>query len=104
MTSSKELIRKRSEYYAFKERVNILKSELKSSLSAISLASSKANETYTLDGEQMDHYKLKEIQRALENHYNVISTRTLPAIDYKISRLSNEIEQAIADEIAAAKI
>ena len=104
MASSKELIRKRSEYYAFKERVNMLKYELKNSLDAITVANIKANDSYTLDGELLDRNKLKEIKSIIESQYNVISTRTIPAIDYQISKLSNDIEKAIAAEIAAANV
>lgn len=104
MASSKELMNKRSEYYAFKEKVNMLKYELKSSLDAIAAANAKANESYTYNGELLDGNKLKKMQNIIENQYNIISTRTIPAIDYQISKLSNDIENAIAAEIAEANV
>ena len=102
MASSAELIRKRSDYYAFKENVNIILSDLRGSLSAVTAAYNKVLDTYTLDGESLDKGKLQAMRDKLESHCNTISSRTLPAIDSAISKLSTQIEQALAAEAAKA--
>ena len=104
MASSSELIRKRSEYYAFKENINILKEQIKKSLSALTIATNKVSEVYTIDNEEGDNYKLKKLRDQLQEQYNILISRTIPAIEYKISRLSTEIENAIAEEIARARL
>ena len=104
MSKSSDLSNKRSIYYAFKENINNTASQKKSIVDELDSPIKSIVETYIIDEDSGDKYKLKRIQAELKEKYNLLITQTIPAIETKISSITKEIEAAIREEEEARKL
>lgn len=97
MASSKELIRKRSKYYALRDDVNnILRQTLKTYSSLTN--ADKLKDSFTIDGESADNGKISDIRVDIGNINDKLKNIIIPEINYKINSLSRQIEQALTSE------
>ena len=67
MASSGELIRRRSEYYAFRENIRDLASKIKMAADEFYTPVEIISENFTINDEPGDGYKLRNYQRELDN-------------------------------------
>lgn len=98
MSKSSDLSSRRSAYYAFKERITSVASQIKSVIDEMDNTKKNISEAFIVDGESGDNYKLKEIQMKLQEKYNLLTSNTIPAIETKINSLTNGIETALREE------
>lgn len=102
MSSSQELIKKRSKYYAFKENINSLAIQINKGMQELESPIIQTSENYKINDENGDKKKLESCQTKLREKYNLLMNQTMPAIDNKINRLNREIEEALQEEAKSA--
>lgn len=98
MSKSSDLSNKRSVYYAFKENITNIASQIKSVIDEAENPIKNISEAYIIDEESGDKYKLKQTQSELKEKYSLLTSQTIPAIDSKINSLTREIEAALREE------
>ena len=103
MPSSSTLIKKRSDYYAFKQRVSDIVGELDKAIAALDLLLTKVSENFVIDNENGDSGRLKKVRTDLDTRRTLLNTQTLPAIEFEISSLSSSIDAAIELEEEAKR-
>lgn len=98
MARSDDLIRERSEYYAFKERVSVLVGMISQSVSDYESPSKRIYDAYQINGEHGDYGKIQVNINNLKTLGDSLNSGTIPAIDAKIDQLSAAIQSAIEEE------
>lgn len=98
MARSDDLIRERSEYYAFKERVAVLAGMVQKAVEDYSSPQKRIHDAYMVNGEFGDYGKIQTNINSLKSLCDSLNSGTLPAIDSKIDQLSAAIQAAIEEE------
>lgn len=98
MARSDELIRERSEYYAFKEQISNLILKISNAVEAYTSPKKRIQEMYQVNLEYGDYGKLQNDHDSITTLMKNLTNNTLPAIQNKIDQLSADIQAAIQSE------
>lgn len=98
MAKSDDLIRERSEYYAFKEQIANFIIKITNAVEAYNSPKNKISEMYQVNAENGDQKKFQMDQQKLSELASNLTNNTLTAIQTKIDQLSTSIQVALDEE------
>lgn len=98
MARSDELIRERSEYYAFKEQIANLIVKIAKAIDSYNSPKNRIYDMYQINSENGDYGRIQNDQSQLKSVVSNLSDNTIPAIQSKIDQLSSEIQAALQAE------
>lgn len=98
MALSDDLIRERSEYYAFKEQIANLIVKIAKAIESYNTPKNRIHDMYQINSENGDYDKVQNDQSQLKGVVSNLSNNTLPAIQTKIDQLSSQIQAALEAE------
>lgn len=98
MAKSDDLIRERSEYYAFKEQIANFIIKITNAVEAYNSPKNKISEMYQVNAENGDQKKFQMDQQKLSELASNLTNNTLTAIQTKIDQLSTSIQTALDEE------
>lgn len=98
MAKSDDLIRERSEYYAFKEQIANFIIKITNAVEAYNSPKNKISEMYQVNAENGDQKKFQMDQQKLSELASNLTNNTLTAIQTKIDQLSTSIQAALDEE------
>ena len=98
MAKSDDLIRERSEYYAFKEQIANFIIKITNAVEAYNSPKNKISEMYQVNAENGDQKKFQTDQQKLSELASNLTNNTLTAIQTKIDQLSTSIQAALDEE------